>query len=233
METMKSDTRLGRDRLIIDHTELVKRVVLRMARRCPTWVPREDLISAGMVGLIEAADRFDPTRDETFWSFAEYRIRGAVLDELRRGDILPRRVRQLARKIAAVLTKLERDGGCATDEQVATELGMSIESYREDTWALRNHHVASLDSEADTLVDATASPDAAADHTHALAKVRDALTTMDARDVRILGMHFLEEMSFTQIAAVLGVTPSRVCQLLWRAIERMRTSLGVQALEAA
>ncbi len=232
METMKTEARSetrDRNQLIIDHTESVKKVVLRMARRCPTWIPREDLVSAGMIGLVEAADRYDPTRDEMFWSFAEHRIRGAVLDELRRGDILPRRVRQLARKIAAVLSKLERDAGHPpSDEQVASELGMSIESYREDTWALRNHHVAPLDSQEATLVDTgrRQAPDDAADHNHTLARVRDSLSTLEPRDVRVLGMHFLEEMSFTEIAGVLGVTPSRVCQLLWRAIDRLRGALG-------
>jgi RNA polymerase sigma factor for flagellar operon FliA len=235
MESMKTDTGGVRDRLICDHADDVKKVVMRMARRCPTWVPREDLVSAGMVGLIEAADRYDPSRDEVFWAFAEHRIRGAVLDELRRGDILPRRVRQLARRIAAVLRKLEHASGRApTDGEVASELGMSIESYREDTWAVRNHHVGPLDDAARTLVDHAASaPDDAADHNHTLARVRDALATLDARDVRILGMHFLEELSFSQIAADLGVTPSRVCQLLWRAIDRLRGTLGVQILEAA
>jgi RNA polymerase sigma factor for flagellar operon FliA len=110
---------------------------------------------------------------------------------------------------------------------------MSIESYREDTWALRNHHVAPLESEELTLVDSSAqAPDDAADHSHTLARVRDALSTLEARDVRVLGMHFLEEMSFTEIAGVLGVTPSRVCQLLWRAIDRLRGALGVVTLAA-
>ena len=81
-----------------------------MARRCPDWVAREDLVSAGMVGLIEAADRYDGNREEPFISFAEHRIRGAILDELRRGDIMPRRVRQLARKISAAIKELENVG---------------------------------------------------------------------------------------------------------------------------
>lgn len=206
-----------------------------MAKRCPTWVPREDLVSAGMVGLIEAADRYDTTREEAFWTFAEHRIRGAVLDELRRGDILPRRVRQLARRIAAVIRKLEQDNKLPpTEEQVAQELGVSVESYREDMWALRNHEVAPLHAEEATLADAsTWAPDEVAVHNRALEQVKAALANLDQRDVRILGMHFLEEMSFSQIATILGVTPSRVCQLLWRAVDRLRNSMGMPALEAA
>src|SRR4051794_32880908 len=99
-----------------------KRNALRMGPKGPTRVPREDLIAASMIGLIEAADRYDTTRAEPFITFAEHRIRGAVLDELRRGDIMPRRVRALARRIAAVIRKLEHTGGSATDQQIASEL---------------------------------------------------------------------------------------------------------------
>ena len=235
MESMNGRDKVVRDRLICDHAESAKRIALRMAKRCPTWVPREDLVSAGMVGLIEAADRYDTTREEAFWTFAEHRIRGAVLDELRRGDILPRRVRQLARRIAAVIRKLEQDNKLPpTEEQVAQELGVSVESYREDMWALRNHEVAPLHAEEATLADAsTWAPDEVAVHNRALEQVKAALANLDQRDVRILGMHFLEEMSFSQIATILGVTPSRVCQLLWRAVDRLRNSMGMPALEAA
>src|ERR1051325_9220951 len=97
--TKSTRTTSARDRLIRDHADVARRIALRMARRCPDWVAREDLVSAGMVGLIEAADRYDESRQEPFISFAEHRIRGAVLDELRRGDIMPRRVRQLARNL--------------------------------------------------------------------------------------------------------------------------------------
>ena len=89
-----------RDRLIAEHLEIAKRIALRMARRCPDWISRDDLVAAGLLGLTEAAERYDGSRNEPFLVFAEKRIRGAVLDELRRGDIMPRRVRQLARATA-------------------------------------------------------------------------------------------------------------------------------------
>ncbi|HEY0252266.1 MAG TPA: sigma-70 family RNA polymerase sigma factor, partial [Kofleriaceae bacterium] len=98
----------NRDRLIREHSDAARRIALRMARRCPDWIAREDIVSAGMLGLIEAAERYDGSRQEPFLAFAEHRIRGAVLDELRRGDIMPRRVRQLARKIAAAIRELEK-----------------------------------------------------------------------------------------------------------------------------
>ncbi|HLL23803.1 MAG TPA: sigma factor [Kofleriaceae bacterium] len=82
-----------RDRLISEHVDVARRISLRMARRCPQWIAREDLVAAGLLGLTEAAERYDASRKEPFLSFAEKRIRGAVLDELRRGDIMPGRSR--------------------------------------------------------------------------------------------------------------------------------------------
>src|SRR5580765_9113527 len=101
-----------------------------MARRCPDWTARADLVAAGMVGLIEAADRYDESRQEPFISFAEHRIRGAVLDELRRGDIMPRRVRQMARRIAAAAQAIERTGEAPSEQRLADAVGVSIEEYR-------------------------------------------------------------------------------------------------------
>jgi len=204
-----------------------------MARRCPTWVAREDLVSAGMVGLIEAADRYDGSREEPFISFAEHRIRGAVLDELRRGDIMPRRVRQLARKITAAIRELEKDGEVATDQRIADALGVSLDHYRAGLSELAHVELSPLDRESSTLVTEEAAPDVQASHREALRRVRDALATLAPRDVTILGLHYLEDMTFLEIAETLHVTPSRVCQLLWRAVDRVRAQLGAVAQEAA
>lgn len=226
---MESFGNPDRDRLIHSHVAAARRIALKMARRCPTWVAREDLISAGMLGLIEAADRYDGSREEPFISFAEHRIRGAVLDELRRGDIMPRRVRQLARKISAAIKELEKDGEVATDQRVADALGVTLDNYRAGLSELVHVELAPLDSESRRLVANDARPDDQASHHEALRRVRDALAPLPARDVTILGLHYLEDMTFHEIGQTLHVTPSRVCQLLWRAIERIRTQLAATA----
>src|SRR3954463_6471141 len=120
----------SRNQLISQHTEVARRIALKMARRCPDWVAREDLVAAGMLGLNEAAERYDEKRTEPFLSFAEHRIRGAVLDELRRGDLLPRRVRQMARKVGTAIRELENSGEQASDARVALKLGVPVEQYR-------------------------------------------------------------------------------------------------------
>jgi RNA polymerase sigma factor for flagellar operon FliA len=213
-----------RNRLITDHADAARRIALRMARRCPDWIAREDLVAAGMVGLIEAADRYDGSRAEPFLAFAEHRIRGAVLDELRRGDIMPRRARALARKIGEVVRELEKNGETATDQGVATKLGVSVEAYRNDFAGLAHVQVSPLEN--DQIPANDEAPDAMAERGAQLAYVKRALAGMEARDVTILGLHYAEDLTYQQIAETLGVTPSRVCQLLWRAVDRLRARLG-------
>jgi RNA polymerase sigma factor FliA len=229
MQAFGTQTRTtNRDRLIAEHADVARRIALRMARRCPDWVAREDLVSAGMVGLIEAADRYDESRQEPFIAFAEHRIRGAILDELRRGDIMPRRVRQLARKISAAIKELEKDGEQATDQRVADALGVSVNEYSAGLSQLVHVEVAPLDGQEMRLVSMDTAPDMQANHRETLKRVCGALDKLEARDVTILGLHYVEDLTYQEIADTLKITPSRVCQLLWRAVDRLRAQLGTE-----
>jgi len=208
--------------LITEYADVARRIALRMARRYPTWVPREDLVAAGMLGLTEAAERYDDSRREPFLSFAEHRIRGAVLDELRRGDVLPRRARKLARQITAVVAGLEQGNKTVNDQTIADALGMTLAVYQ--------GYVAELQAdisvqEASDVVDDTPSPEAMADDRRSLGLVSAALDHLESRDVTILGMHYVHELTYQEIGSTLGVTPTRVCQLLWRAVDRLRSQL--------
>ena len=224
---MQTDT--SRNQLITEHTDIARRIALKMARRCPDWVPREDIVAAGLLGLIEAADRYDSSRKEPFLSFAEFRIRGAVLDELRRGDLLPRRVRQLARKVSNAVRELENVGEAATDTRVAAALGVSIEHYRSGLAHLVNVGVDPIDDKTSTLqTDVALAPDEQVAHRQLLTRVQAALAKLESRDVTILGLHYIEDLTYQEISKTLGITPSRVCQLLWRAVERLRAHLGVE-----
>ena len=222
-----------RDRLISEHIDIARRISMRMARRCPDWIAREDLVAAGMLGLTEAAERYDSSRNEPFLAFAEKRIRGAVLDELRRGDIMPRRARQMARKIGATIQELEKvHGASPTDEQVASALGVTVEAYRTDLEHLVHVTVGALehdDAAASALVSGESSPEAGAARQQALTRVRAALTKLDERDILVLGLYYNEELTYHEIAQVLGVTTSRVCQLHGRAISRLRAEIETAA----
>jgi RNA polymerase sigma factor FliA len=237
VEQLKRST-AERDRLISEHIEIARRISTRMARRCPDWIAREDLVAAGMLGLTEAAERYDSSRNEPFLAFAEKRIRGAVLDELRRGDIMPRRARQMARKIGAKIQELEKTVGASpSDEQVAAALGVTVEAYRTDLEHLVHVTVGALEQDDDTatsLATDAHSPEAGAARQQALSRVRAALPRLDQRDILVLGLYYNEELTYHEIAQVLGVTTSRVCQLHGRAIARLRaeiesTSLAAQA----
>ena len=215
-----------RDRLIAEHIDVARRISMRMARRCPEWVTRDDLVAAAMLGLTEAADRYDANRNEPFIAFAEKRIRGAVLDELRRGDIMPRRVRQLARKIGQTIQQLERvHGRHPTDEEVAAALDVPIEDYRAELEQLVHVTVGAFDDSPDEMSSAEMSPELGAARRQAMSRVRAALPKLDQRDLLVLGLYYNEELTYSEIAEVLGVTTSRVCQLHGRAIARLRTEI--------
>jgi RNA polymerase sigma factor for flagellar operon FliA len=223
-----------RDRLIAEHIDIARRISLRMARRCPEWVTREDLVAAAMLGLTEAADRYDSSRNEPFLAFAEKRIRGAVLDELRRGDIMPRRMRQLARKIGQTIQALERTHGRQpTDEEVAAQLNVPIDQYRTELEQLVHVTVGAFDDSADDITSNEMSPEHGAARRQALTRVRAALPRLDQRDLLVLGLYYNEELTYSEIAEVLGVTTSRVCQLHGRAIARLRSEMDIAPAEAA
>src|SRR4051794_25954372 len=123
----------ARERLIADHIDMGRRIALRVARRIPDWLSEDDLIAAAMIGLAEAADRYDASRGEPFVAFAEKRIRGAVLDELRRGDVLPRRGRNNARQGTPTIRTLgDKYGRGPENTEDAQGPRVTVENYREE-----------------------------------------------------------------------------------------------------
>lgn len=209
--------------LIIEHTQMAKRVALSMARRCPNEM-RDDLVSSGYLGLTEAAQRWD--RQQPFVPFALIRIRGAVLDEMRRGDMMPRKMRRTASRVASTIKSLTTAGGTPTDETVAEKLGVTVAEYREKLAGLVHAGVDSIDGAgAPMLVDASESPADQVERTQQIARVRRALDALAPRDATILALHFVEEMTFREIGTTLEISPSRVCQLLQRALVKLREEL--------
>jgi len=218
---------IERDRLIAGHVDAARRIALRIARRCPGWIPREDLVAAAMLGLTEAAERYDVHRNEPFLAFAEKRIRGSVLDELRRGDIMPRRVRQLARKIGRTIVELECALGRAPlDEEIAATLGVPLDEYKTELEQLVHVTVNSLDLDHVSTDDPDElTPEDSAARSEAVRRVRSVLPKLEPRDVVLLALYYNEEQTYQEIGHVLGVTTSRVCQLHGRAIARLRAEL--------
>jgi RNA polymerase sigma factor for flagellar operon FliA len=215
-----------RDRLIAEHAETARRIALHVARRVPDWISRDDLVAAALLGLAEAAERYDEARQEPFLAFAEKRIRGAVLDELRRGDLMPRRVRQKARHVGETVRSLEQKlGRPPEDEEVAAALGVDVAHYRDELEQLCHVTVSAFEPDDHDASHATESPAAATEQKQILERVRAGLGRLGERDQLILSLYYNEELTYAEIGEVLGVTISRVCQLHGRAVARLKAEI--------
>jgi RNA polymerase sigma factor for flagellar operon FliA len=219
-----------RDRLIAEHVDMARRIAQRVGRRVPAHLREEDLVSAAMIGLAEAADRYDAARGEPFVAFAEKRVRGAVLDELRRGDILPRRVRTDARKVGKTIARLEQTlGRPPVDEEVAEALGVTLDVYRESLESLTTVSFVEFDQVAIDNDGPGANdneyPVAQLERRELVTRLREAIGSLQERDAQVLSLYYVEELSYADVAEVLGVSESRVCQLHARALARLKAAL--------
>lgn len=221
-----------RNRLIAEFAPMARRVALRVARRTPAWIASEDLVSAAMVGLAEAAERYDAARGEPFVAFATKRVRGAVLDELRRGDPLSRSARRSARQLGETMRALEhRLGRAPEDEEVAAELGVSVEEYQDDLAMLTQISTVGLEVVDGAGAVRIAQPDSPSPATQLeqaqnVVLLGRALKTLGERDAQLLSLYYNEEFTYAEIGELLGITESRVCQLHGRALARLRAAVA-------
>jgi RNA polymerase sigma factor for flagellar operon FliA len=238
-----SGDRHARERLVVAYSPLVKYVSGRMASGLPAHVDEADLISYGLVGLINAIERFELEREIKFETYAITRIKGAIIDELRSLDWVPRSVRARARAIEKANAKLEhRLHRAPTDEEMAAELGVSVDDFQESLLQISNSTVAALDelwtvsdssgdqvSLLDTITDENA-PDPAAmiDQTDLRERVADAIARLPEREKLVVALYYYENLTLREIGEVLGVTESRVSQLHTKAVLRLRSRLTEQ-----
>jgi len=227
----------ARERLVLTYSPLVKYVAGRMSSGLPAHVEESDLISYGLIGLISAIERFEPEREFKFETYAIPRVRGAILDELRSVDWVPRSVRARAREIARVNVKLEhRLQRAPTDEEMASELGLEMDDFQDALIQISNSTIAALDelwtisdasgdqvSLLDTLQD-PAAPDPAqmADAAALKDRVADAIAGLPEREKLVIALYYYENLTLREIGDVLGVTESRISQLHTKAVLRLR-----------
>ncbi len=230
----------ARERLVVAYSPLVKYVSGRMASGLPAHVEEADLISYGLVGLINAIERFDLGREIKFETYAITRIKGAIIDELRSLDWVPRSVRAKARAIERANSRLEHGLQRApTDEEMAVELEITVEEFQESLLQISNSSVAALDelwtvsdssgdqvSLLDTLQDPGA-PDPAhvMDLTDLKDRVADAIARLPEREKLVVALYYYENLTLREIGEVLGVTESRISQLHTKAVLRLRSRL--------
>ena len=237
--TSSTGTPALRDRLILHYAPLVKYVAGRVGSGLPAHVEQADLVSYGTFGLIDAITRFEPTREIKFESYAMARIRGAIIDELRSTDWIPRSVRMKARQfertVAALEAKLQRS---PTDEEIADEMDMDVEEIRKFLGQLSLVNVVALDELlvdddgsaprlVDTLKDTSAlDPQAMAEHGEARQLLARAVEQLPEREKVVVSLYYFEGLTLADIGRVLGVTESRICQLHTKAVLHLRTKLA-------
>jgi RNA polymerase sigma factor for flagellar operon FliA len=227
-----------RERLILQYAPLVKYVVGRMAVGLPTVLDSEDIISHATIGLIDAIERFDPERGLKFETYAIPRIRGSVIDAVRRLGIYPRGARRKAREIDAAIAALEETKGrTPNDEEVAEYLGITPETYAKELMDISisivplERTVQDGDDEAlplsDIIADAQSPcPVKAAERAELRETLIQAINELPDRDRLLLALYYKEELTLKEISHVLEVSESRVCQLHSRIVLRLRRALA-------
>jgi|HubBroStandDraft_2_1064218.scaffolds.fasta_scaffold57884_3 RNA polymerase sigma factor for flagellar operon FliA len=227
-----------REKLLLEHLPQVKYIARHIHDRLPAQVPLDDLIHAGVVGLIDAVEKFDPGKNVQLRSYAKFRIRGAILDSLREMDWSPRHLRRQARRIEDAHRELKlRLGRVGTEPELAKELGMKLEDFQHLLGELRGLDLGSLQAESidpqseEEIVSyrpggTDKDPFFLCLHGEIRSHIASALEDLDERERQVVTRYYLEELTMKEVGAVLGVGESRVSQIHSAAIVRLRARLG-------
>ncbi len=225
---------LNADSLVIRHAPLVKRIAYHLMNRLPPNVQVDDLIQAGMIGLLEASRNYDPSQGASFETYAGIRIRGAMLDEIRRSDWTPRSVHRKARMVAEAMRRIEnQQGRDARDVEVAEALQLSLEDYHRillDASGCRIFSVEDLQTVGEISQDrsnsAETGPYDGVQNEAFREALAEAIAGLPERERLVIALYYDEEMNLREIGQVLGVTESRACQIHSQATFRLRSRLS-------
>jgi len=229
-ETLRNGDAARRDEFLESHIDLVKYLALRIASRLPSSVDVEDLVHDGVIGLLDAFSKYDGGRGVRFRTYAESRVRGAILDGLRRKDWRPRSVRLMQRDLEATVGMISSvQGRLATEEEIAGAMGLDMKTYRELLQDLNVGPILSLEDlpagNDPMAVAGVPNPDACLEKRELIEALADELRKLPDRERQVLELYYHEELNMREIGAVLGVTESRVCQLHAQAAARLRDGL--------
>ena len=222
------------NQLVEEYATLVKRIAHHMLGRLPASVQLNDLIQSGMVGLLEAARKYDETKGASFETYAGIRIRGAMLDDIRKEDWAPRSVHRNARRVTEAIRAVEaRTGRDAQDQEVAAEMGIELSeyhSYLHDSISTRlfsfEEIVGGDDNSAESIYGlSTGSPAAGVEDQAFRTSLADAIGTLPERERLVLALYYKEELNLKEIGAILNVSESRVSQIHSQAALRLRARL--------
>ena len=232
----KKRTPAVREQLIIEYAPLVKVVAGKLSMYLGNNVEYDDLVSFGIFGLIDAIDKFDLQKDVKFETYASVRIRGSILDQIRKMDWIPRTVRQKQRKIEEATKKIEaRTGGAASDTEIAEELGISEDEYLAWQGQLKVTNVVSLnefmEQGNEPVMDSRrnshfAQPEEIIAKDELKKMLGEALALLTEKENKVILMYYYEDMTLKEISKVLAVSESRVSQLHTKALAKMKQKMG-------
>lgn len=224
---------LGESDQIVRHATLVKRIAYHLLNRLPPTVQVDDLIQAGMLGLLEAAGNFKPEMGASFETFAGIRIRGSMIDEIRRSDWTPRSVHRKFRSVSDAIRKLENDTGAdARDIDVAQMLGISLGEYHQiliDSSSARIYSIDSMEEnsqEGDLPGSNEQTPDEALSRDEYQRQLAASIRELPQKEQLVMSLYYDDELNFREIGEILDVTESRICQLHGQALLRIKSRMS-------
>jgi len=224
---------LGESDQIVRHASLVKRIAYHLLNRLPPTVQIDDLIQAGMVGLLEAASNFNPDMGASFETFAGIRIRGSMIDEIRRSDWTPRSVHRKFRSVTDAIRKIENDTGeDAKDADVAAALGIGLSEYHQILIDSSSSRIYSIDTMEDNMQDAAIpnssenTPDESFISDEYRQQLTESIRLLPEKEQLVMSLYYDDELNFREIGEILDVTESRICQLHGQALLRVKARMS-------
>lgn len=229
-----------KEQIVLEHNALIRYIVNRIAVRLPSHIDLDDLHSTGVIGLMDAIDKYDPGKNCKFKTYAEFRIKGAILDQLRALDWVPRSIRQKGRKLDKAYGDIEqRLGRTASEEEVADSLGLEIDKFHTMINQVRGTSLVNLEdvrgtnsdgertgSFTDIIEDPNAeNPFNALKQIETKNVVSDTIGGLPEKERLVVSLYYYEDLNMKEIGNILGITESRVCQIHTKAMSRLRTKL--------
>ena len=225
-----------REQIIIEYIPLVKLVAGRLNMYLGYTVEYDDLVGYGTFGLIDAIDKFDFDKNIKFETYASLRIRGSILDQIRKMDWIPRSVRQKQKQIETAITSLEKEKGSnLSDKDIADKIGISLEEYRNWSSLTNVSNIASLDEFMEQGTDGSVKefrnttyiePEESVNNAEVKRMLMDALELLTEKEKKVVLLYYYEDLTLKEVAKVLEVSESRISQLHSKALEKMKKHLG-------
>jgi RNA polymerase sigma factor for flagellar operon FliA len=227
-----------KDQIVLEHTALIRYIVNRIAVRLPSHIDLDDLHNTGVIGLMDAIEKYDPDKNCKFKTYAEFRIKGAILDQLRSLDWVPRSIRQKSRRLEQAYVEIEqRLGRSATELEVASSLGLDMDEFHFLLNQVRGISMVNLDElrssgESDQPQAGDIFEDVKAENPFTSLKSRElrqavaeCISNLPEKERLVISLYYYEDLNMKEIGNVLGITESRVCQIHTKAVGRLRSKL--------